>query len=267
MMMSYLALVSCCVIFIILTERYRNISLYFTIIIALAFPFIADTSTWDWFYFAKTYSVIIPVIVFSLAQSEYYYEWIWLERFHPYIPTATRLILALNIAEGGVLLFSLGQYSTALLCLILIFTIPKFVFTEKQNLGFENIIWIIGYSYCFILGFMFYPEDTNFFFPGLMAIFVPIIFCLIMRDWNVWLTFRVYSIYFILILDVIFSQGDFLIFELVNNSNFAPENRINTTVESGFKIVSSLLVVVIIWKYITTIWHTKNQSSVAYNGG
>lgn len=88
-----------------------------------------------------------------------------------------------------------------------------------------------------------------------------------MRDWNVWLTFRVYSIYFILILDVIFSQGDFLIFELVNNSNFAPENRINTTVESGFKIVSSLLVVVIIWKYITTIWHTKNQSSVAYNGG
>ena len=88
-----------------------------------------------------------------------------------------------------------------------------------------------------------------------------------MRDWNVWLTFRVYSIYFILILDVIFSQGDFLIFELVNNSNFSPENRINTTFESGFKIVSSLLVIVVIWKYITTIWHTKSQSSVAYNGG
>jgi hypothetical protein len=62
-----------------------------------------------------------------------------------------------------------------------------------------------------------------------------------------------------LILDVIFSQGDFLIFELVNNSNFEPVNRINTTVENGFKIVSGFLVVVILWKYITTSWSIKGH--------
>ena len=248
-MLSYLALVSCCILFVILTEKYRTFTLYFTIFIALTFPFIADTSRWNWFYFAKTYSVIIPIVFLSTVQSKFYYKLEWLKIFHPYVPNTARLILALNIAEGCILLFSLKQYSTALLCLILIMTMPKFSFNEKQNLGFDNIIWIIGYSYCFILGFMFYPKDTNFFFPGLMAIFIPIIFCLTLRDWNVWLTFRVYSIYFILILDVIFSQDGFLIFEQFNNSIFSPENRMIPALEGAFQIISIGLGV-----YLITNW-------------
>ena len=237
-MLSYLALVSCCILFVSLTEKYRTFTLYFTIVIALTFPFIADTSRWNWFYFAKTYSVIVPIVFLSVVQSKFYYKLGWLKGFHPYVPNIARLILSLNIIEGCILLFSLGQYSTALLCLIIIMTMPQFSLNKKQSLGFDNIIWIIGYSYCFILGFMFYPKDTNFFFPGLMAIFIPIIFCLILRDWNVWLTFRVYSIYFILILDVIFSKNDFLIFEQVNNSIFSPENRAIPILAEVFQIIS-----------------------------
>jgi len=263
----YVALTCSCVLFLILTEKYRILTLYFTLVIAILFPFIADTSDWDWFYFVKTFSVIIPIIILSLAQSKFYYEWKWVERFHPYIPNIARFFLALNIAEGVLLLFSLNQYSTALLSLILIFTIPKFSFNEKQNLGFDNVLWISGYTYCFIVGLMFFPKETNFFFPILMAVIIPIIFSLIMKDWNVWLTFRIYSIYFILILDVIFSQNNFLIYELVNNSFFHLENRTNKVFESRFNILSSLIILTIFWQYIKRFWSTKNQSSVAYNGG
>ncbi len=70
-----------------------------------------------------------------------------------------------------------------------------------------------------------------------------------MRDWNVWLTFRVYSIYFILILDVIFSQDGFLIFEQFNNSIFSPENRMIPALESAFQIISIGLGV-----YLITNW-------------
>ena len=123
------------------------------------------------------------------------------------------------------------------------------------------------YSYCFILGLMFFPKETNFFFPILIAVIIPIIFTLILKDCGVWLTFRIYSIYFILILDVIFSQNNFFIYELVNNSSFYPENRINGVIESGFSIISTLIILTIFWQFIKRVWLDKNQSSVAYNGG
>lgn len=266
-MLSYLVLVSCCCLFVIITEKYRTFALYLTLAIALIFPIVADTSKWNLFYFVKTYSVIFPVIILSIAQSKFYYQLNWLERFHAFIPNIARLFLALNILEGGVLLVSFGHYSTGILCLILIVTIPKFSFTEKQNLGFDNVLWIIGYSYCFLIGLMFYPKYTDFIFPILTALIIPFIFCLILRDWNVWLTFRVYSIYFIIILDVIFTQNDFSIFNQVNNSNFLPGNRINLSAETGFQFLSWTLVAIFISKFIRSTWLTKNQSSVAYNGG
>ena len=266
-MLFYVALTCSCVLFLIITEKFRSLALYFTLVIAIFFPFIADTSDWDWFYFVKTFSVIIPIIILSIAQSKFYYNWKWVEGFHPFIPNIARFFLVLNIAEGVLLLFSLNQYSTALLSLILIFTIPKFSFNENQNLGFDNVLWISGYSYCFILGLMFFPKETNFFFPILMAVIIPIIFSLILKDWSVWLTFRIYSIYFILILDVIFSQNNFFIYEVVNNSFFYPENRINVIVEIGFNIISSLIILTIIWQFVKKYWLSKNHSSVAYNGG
>ena len=266
-MLFYVTLTCSCILFLIITEKYRSLAFYFTLAIAISFPFIADTSDWDWFYFVKTFSVIIPIIILSIAQSKFYYNWKWVEGFHPFIPNIARFFLVLNIAEGVLLLFSLNQYSTALLSLILIFTIPKFSFNENQNLGFDNVLWISGYSYCFILGLMFFPKETNFFFPILMAVIIPIIFSLILKDWNVWLTFRIYSIYFILILDVIFSQNNFFVYELVNNSFFYPENRINVIVEIGFNIISSLIILTIIWQFVKKYWLSKNHSSVAYNGG
>ena len=267
LMFAYFGLFFCCIIFIIFTERFRNLTLYFTLIFALIFPFIADTSRWNWFYFVKTYSVIFPIIVLSIAQSKFYYQLDWLERFHPFIPNIARLFLALNIVEGGVLLASFGHYSTGILCLILIFTMPKFTFTEKQNLGFDNVLWIIGYSYCFLIGLIFYPQDTNFIFPILTALIIPLIFCLTLKDWNVWLTFRVYSIYFILILDVIFSSDQFLVFDIVNNSMFISENRINAFPKEILEVFSLLIGSFVIFKFTQSQQLMKNHSSVAYNGG
>jgi len=77
------------------------------LVIAILFPFIADTSDWDWFYFVKTFSVIIPIIILSIAQSKFYYNWKWIERFHPFIPNIARFFLVLNIAEGVLIIIFL----------------------------------------------------------------------------------------------------------------------------------------------------------------
>tara|TARA_Y100000768_G_C23927075_1_gene658093 strand:- start:171 stop:926 length:756 start_codon:yes stop_codon:yes gene_type:complete len=229
-MLAYLAIFLGCIIFVFLTEKYRNMALFFTIIAAIIFPFSHDSSRWNWFYFVKVYSVIIPIIILSIIQSRFYNNFRTMNNLHTFVPNIVKLIFIINVLLGSLLLINLDQYIIGCAGLVLIITMPKFSFNDSQNVGFNNVEWIMGYVFCFIIGVILYPISTNFVYPVFVALIIPIIFCYFIGDWSKWFSFRVYSIYFILILDVFFTKDDFLIYESVNGFSALQSNNIIITV-------------------------------------
>lgn len=226
MLLASLAIFFGCFVFVYLTEKYRTAALIFTIVVSLIFPFIYDSSRWNWFYFVKVYSVIIPIIVLATIQSRFYNNFRSFESFNNYVPNIVKIFFVINILEGVLLFFNLNQYIIGCAGLILIVTMPKFSFNDSQNIGFDNIDWIVCYVFYFVIGVILYPISTNFVYPIFVALIIPIIFCYIFRDWSKWFSFRVYSIYFILLLDVLFSKDDFLIYEFVSSYSALQSNDI-----------------------------------------
>ena len=230
-MLVYFSVLIGCGVFVSLSEKYRTAALYLTLLIAIIFPFISDTERWNLFYFAKTYSVVIPIFILAFIQSKFYHELEWIKNLQTYIPNLVKFVFILNILEGCLLLLSIDQYILLVVGLILIITMPTFSFNEHQNIGFENIPWVMCYTLCFILAVILYPNQTNFIFPITIAVFIPIVFCYFIKDWSKWFSFRVYSIYFILVLDVLFSNGDFLIYDSVSGFLSLQNNEINSKQE------------------------------------
>ncbi len=226
MMLASLAIFLGCIIFVFLTEKYRTMALFFTIIAGIIFPIFHDTSRWNLFYFVKVYSVIIPIIILSIVQSRFYNNFRSIKNFHAYVPNIVKIFFVINILEGSLLFFNLNQYIIGCAGLVLIITMPKFSFNDDQNIGFDNIEWIVCYVFYFIIGVVLYPLSTNFVYPIFVALVIPMLFCYVVKDWSKWFSFRVYSIYFILFLDVFFSKGDFLIYESVSNFSALQSNGI-----------------------------------------
>ena len=225
-MFTYFAIFLGCIVFVFFTEKYRTAALFFTTIAAIVFPFIHDTARWNWFYFVKVYSVIIPIIILSIIQSRFYNNFRSIENFHVYIPNIVKIFFVINILEGSLLFFNLNQYIIGCAGLVLIVTMPKFSFNDSQNIGFDDIGWVACYVFYFDVGVVSYPLSTNFVYPIFVALTIPILFCYVVKDWSKWFSFRVYSIYFILFLDVFFSKDDFLIYESVSGFSALQSNEI-----------------------------------------
>tara|TARA_B100001250_G_scaffold407415_1_gene428130 strand:+ start:1211 stop:1978 length:768 start_codon:yes stop_codon:yes gene_type:complete len=231
-MLDYFAIFLSCGIFVFVTEKYRTGALFFTLCIAVLFLLIQNSEKWNLFYLVKTYSVIIPIIILSITQSRFYHDVGWIRNLHDYIPNLIKLFFIINILEGSLLLFHLKQYIIGLGGLVLIITMPRFSLNDSQNFGFENIVWVMSYVFCFVVGVILYPLPTDFKYPIFVALTIPIIFCYILKDWSKWFSFRVYSIYFILVLDVFFSNGNFSIYDSVGGFLGLKNNHIN--VNSGY---------------------------------
>jgi hypothetical protein len=179
------------------------------------------------------------------------------EKVFAFMPAVLRFTLALNIAEAAVYVAVFDKFVTAFFGVVLILTIPKFSFDENQDIAFEDSWWVIAYSACLAIGLFFHPEESMLTSSGIAILAIALLSCVYVKSWSKWITFRVYSLYYLIVLDAFFSRNGFSIYDSFNWSSFSPENRITPGLENFFRIVSVVFCFTLLYRWL----HTRNGSS------
>lgn len=238
-----------CISFLYLTGKYRVSTLILSIIIAIIFPFVTDTTGWSSFLWIKYYSVIIPVILFSFSKCKAHFKHESLQQTFKIMPKVVHFFLALNLAEAAVYVYSLGNFIIALFGIILIITMPKFCYDEKEDIGFEDKWWVIGYTLCLAIGLFSYPQQSALLSSGIAILVVALLSCAFVRSWRNWISFRVYSLYYLIVLDGFFTRDGYSIYYEFNSDFFLLENRISQTSQALFSIISLSYCVFLLYRW------------------
>ena len=165
------------------------------------------------------------------------------------MPTILRFVIVLNIAEAVVYVYLFDKFVTAFFGIILIITIPKFSYDENQEIGFEDIWWVISYSMCLAIGLYFHPIESPLTSSGITILAVALLSCVYVKKWSKWLSFRVYSLYYLIIIDALLSRNGFLIYDWFYTESFSPENRITPALENLFGVVSLVLCMILLYRW------------------
>jgi len=246
-----------CFLFLIITEKYRIITFAITVVIAIIYPIMAETSGFSYFMQIKYYSVLIPAILFSFSNCKLHFTSESFEKVFAFMPAILRFALALNIAEAVVYVFLFDKFVTAFFGIVLIFTIPKFSYDENQDIGFEDILWTISYSLCLMIGLFFHPIESLLTSSGIAILVIALLSSGYVQKWSKWISFRVYSLYYLIILDALFSRNGFSIYDWFYSESFSPENRIASLSENLFRVVSIVLCTILLYRW----WNIRNLSS------
>ena len=227
------------------------------IFIAMLYPFVAEINQFSLFIQIKYYSVIIPTVMFSFSKCKPLFTGEKVEKVFAFMPAVIRFTLALNIAEAAVYVAVFDKFVTAFFGVVLILTIPKFAYDENQDIGFEDHWWVIAYSACLAIGLFFHPEESMLTSSGIAILAIALLSCVYVKSWSKWITFRVYSLYYLIVLDAFFSRNGFSIYDSFNWSSFSPENRITPGLENIFRIVSIALCIILLYRF----FYARNGSS------
>jgi len=246
-----------CFLFLIFAEKYRRTTFAITVIIAMIYPLVAEISEFSNFIQIKYYSILIPAILFSFSKCKPHSTSESFEKVFAIMPGILRLALALNIAEAVVYVFLFDKFVTAFFGLVLMFTIPKFSYDENQDIGFEDLLWTISYSMCLMIGLLFHPLESPLTSSGIAILAIALLSCVYVQKWKKWISFRVYSLYYLIILDALFSRNGFSIYDWFYSKSFSPENRITPLSENLFRIVSIGLCMILLYRW----WKVRNPPS------
>ena len=246
-----------CFLFLAVTEKYRRATFGMVVLIAMLYPFVAEINQFSLFIQIKYYSVIIPTVIFSFTKCKPYFTGEMVEKVFAFMPAVLRFTLALNIAEAAIYVAVFDKFVTAFFGVVLILTIPKFSFDENQDIAFEDSWWVIAYSACLAIGLFFHPEESMLTSSGIAILAIALLSCVYVKSWSKWITFRVYSLYYLIVLDAFFSRNGFSIYDSFNWSSFSPENRITPGLENFFRIVSVIFCITLLYRWL----HTHNGSS------
>ena len=136
----------------------------------------------------------------------------------------------------------------------MIFTIHKFSYDENQDIGFEDILWAISYSMCLLIGLLFHPIESLLTSSGIAILAIALLSSVYVKKWNKWISFRIYSLYYLIILDALFSRYGFSIYDRFYSEFFSPENRITLVSENLFRVVSIVLCMILLYRW----WKIRN---------
>ena len=220
------------------------------VLLAMSYPFVAEINQFSLFIQIKYYSVIIPTVLFSFTKCKPHFTGEKVEKVFAFMPAVLRFTLALNIAEAAVYVAVFDKFVTAFFGVVLILTIPKFSYDENQDIGFEDHWWVIAYSACLTIGLFFHPEESLLTSSGIAILAIALLSCVYVKSWSKWITFRVYSLYYLIVLDAFFSRNGCSIYDSFNWISFSPENRITPGLENLFRIVSIALCVVLVIRWL-----------------
>ena len=246
-----------CFLFLGVTENYRRATFGMVVLIAMLYPFVAEINQFSLFIQIKYYSVIIPSVIFAFSKCKPLFTGEKVEKVFAFMPAVLRFTLALNIAEAAVYVAVFDKFVTAFFGVVLILTIPKFSYDENQDIGFEDHWWVIAYSACLAIGLFFHPEESMLTSTGIAILAIALLSCVYVKSWSKWITFRVYSLYYLVVLDAFFSRNGFSIYDSFNTGSFSPENRISPGLENFFRIVSITLCVILFYRW----FNARNGSS------
>ncbi|MDA8724529.1 hypothetical protein N9M40_01735 [Candidatus Poseidoniales archaeon] len=209
-----------CLLFLVVTEKYRRATFGMVVLIAMLYPFVAEINQFSLFIQIKYYSVIIPTVLFSFTKCKPHFTGEMVEKVFAFMPSVLRFTLALNIAEAAVY----------------VAVFDKFAYDENQDIGFDDHWWVIAYSACLTIGLFFHPEESMLTSSGIAILAIALLSCVYVKSWSKWITFRVYSLHYLIVLDAFFSRNGFSIYDSFNWSFFSPENRITPGLENFFRI-------------------------------
>ena len=213
------------IIFVWLMQIFRKTAFTFVSVFSVLILVLADTDSLNLFFIAKVASVIFPIMLFAYLQG-------FKQKADGNLLMIgiMELVIIVNIFEAAIYSLSYSDLPVFLMGLCLILSMPNFEMNENNLLGFNDPIWCISYTLTLILGFIRFDGHTEYIVPGILILSLGIILPAITKKWFQWLNFRVYSLYLILTLDLIFRDGDIGLYEflmpgLIQNTEL--DNTIN----------------------------------------
>lgn len=236
----FLALMSVTVInFVWLMQSFRKTAFYSVSVCSTLIFVLADKESLNLFFIAKVVSVIFPIILFAYLQA-------FKQKAdgNQLLIGIMELIIIVNILEAAIYSLSYSDIPVFLMGLCLIVTMPNFEMNEIDLLGFRDPIWSFCYTFTLILGFVRFDGHTEYIIPGILILSLGIIIPAITKQWFQWLNFRVYSLYLILTLDLIFRDGDIGLYEFLMPGliqNIELDNTINLIATSLCMVTSIAL--------------------------
>lgn len=231
----FLALMSVTVItFVWLMQSYRKTAFYSVSVCSTLIFVFADKESLNLFFIAKVVSVIFPIILFAYLQA-----FKQKAEVNQLLIGIMELIIIVNILEAAIYSLSYSDIPVFMMGLCLVLSMPNFEMDENNLLGFKDPIWSLGYTFTLILGFIRFDGHTEYIIPGILILSLGIIIPAITKKWFEWLNFRVYSLYLILTLDLIFRDGDIGLYEFL-----MPSLIQNTELDTTINIIATSLCMV-----------------------
>ena len=222
------------IVFVWLVQTYRKTTFYSVSVLSVLIFVFADKDSLNLFFIAKVVSVIFPIMLFAYLQG-------FKQKAdgNNLMIGIMELVIILNILEAAIYSLSYSDIPVFLMGLCLVLSMPNFEMNENDLLGFNDPIWSIGYTFTLILGFMRFDGYTEYIIPGILILSLGIIIPVMTKKWFQWLNFRVYSLYLIVTLDLIFRDGDIGLYE-----SLMPGLIQNTELENTINIIATSLCMV-----------------------
>ncbi len=211
-------------------------------LLALAFPFLSDTSDWDtWFDWAKRYSVVIPV--FILATIRYRPDHPASRVFARWMPW----VLIVNILEGAALdLLGPSPVNGACLAAVALLVPWRFTWDEpSRHLGFRDPLWQVATLSALTRLYVLNPQFENVVACAIVVLWLTSLACLLERDSQGYTTWRGYTLYVLVLQDSIFPSFS----ERLYPAWLLPENRARlagTTWGDAWLVLNVLLVAAVV---------------------
>jgi hypothetical protein len=179
--------------------RYHLFALITVTVASLLIPVFAETDGWTWFTWVKTYSISVPIIFYSLLNYLYSQDkkFLALEKIFP-------IILLLNMLEAGAIGLQRGLSDSnvfliinAVSLIILGLLAPmykKWKFGKYKTFGFDDEHWIYANTVALTYFYLFSPEYGTLTMSAVLAIVIPQIVVLFLKDTASWFASRAYML-------------------------------------------------------------------------
>lgn len=180
--------------------RWKRAAFLFAAVMVVAFPIFSDTSDWStWFDWVKRYSVVVPVCFLAFANGERHRFPRAAEALRRWLPW----VLAVNVAEAGILELQYRQWVNGVALLLLSGALPfQWSFGSRWDvLGFRDVPWPIAVSSTLMLTYLLNPAIGDSVFMAMSILVIALLAPLMGRDSHLWFCWRAYTIYFAALLD------------------------------------------------------------------
>lgn len=228
-------------------RKFKLFSVIVSIVALFYFSFIVKKHDWTFFDWAKGYLVNSPIVFYLLAR--YWYGHQNKESSYPKIITTLSMyvfpwILFANILVVVFIDFQEQWYYNTAIGALLCFTIPQlssgWSYNKDQILGYgqKTATWTLLYT-AWNTAFIYNNLGKSIiitFIPALIILIIPLLYCIVKRDWHQWIFIRLFSLFFLINLR----------WTLPNIFPPIYRHTHNTTIEYGINFVSALLALLLI---------------------